>query len=90
MGKTAPYRVYEMARNEGLINLVINSDTATFVVNSVRQWWDEMGMARYAGASNLYITADGGVAMGAGIGSGRLICSSWRMRRAVSVISSVL
>jgi len=59
-GKVAPYGVYDMARNEGFINLGISSDTARFAVNSVRQWWDEMGMARYPGASKLYITADGG------------------------------
>ena len=60
LGKVAPYGVYDMARNEGFINLGISSDTARFAVNSVRQWWDEMGMARYPGASKLYITADGG------------------------------
>lgn len=60
LGKVSPYGVYDMARNEGFINLGISSDTARFAVNSVRQWWDEMGMARYPGASKLYITADGG------------------------------
>lgn len=60
LGKVAPYGVYDMAGNEGFINLGISSDTARFAVNSVRQWWDEMGMARYPGASKLYITADGG------------------------------
>lgn len=60
LGKVAPYGVYDMAWNEGFINLGISSDTARFAVNSVRQWWDEMGMARYPGASKLYITADGG------------------------------
>jgi len=60
LGKVAPYGVYDIAGNEGFINLGISSDTARFAVNSVRQWWDEMGMARYPGASKLYITADGG------------------------------
>lgn len=60
LGKVAPYGVYDMAWNEGFINLGISSDTARFAVNSVRQWWNEMGMARYPGASKLYITADGG------------------------------
>jgi len=60
LGKVAPYGVYDIARNEGFINVGVSSDTAKFAVNSVRQWWDEMGMARYPGASKLYITADGG------------------------------
>jgi len=58
--KVAPYGVYDIAGNEGFINLGISSDTARFAVNSVRQWWYEMGMARYPAASKLYITADGG------------------------------
>jgi hypothetical protein len=60
LGKVAPYGVYDLAGNEGFINLGISSDTARFAVNSVRQWWYEMGMARYPAASKLYITADGG------------------------------
>jgi len=60
LGKVAPYGVYDIAGNEGFINLGISSDTARFAVNSVRQWWYEMGMARYPAASKLYITADGG------------------------------
>ena len=60
LGKVAPHGVYDMARNGGFINLGISSDTARFAVNSVRQWWDEMGLARYPAASKLYLTADGG------------------------------
>ncbi len=61
--KVAPYGVYDIAGNEGFINLGISSDTARFAVNSVRQWWYEMGMARYPAASKLY-TADGGMSNG--------------------------
>ena len=61
--KVAPYGVYDLAGNEGFVNLGISSDTARFAVNSVRQWWYEMGMARYPGASKLY-TADGGMSNG--------------------------
>jgi len=38
----------------------ISSDTAEFAVNSIRQWWQEMGAAAYPNARELYITADGG------------------------------
>ncbi len=60
LGKVAPYGVYDLARNEGFINLGISSDTARFAVNSIREWWGEMGLSRYPSASTLYITADGG------------------------------
>ena len=60
LGKVAPYGVYDLARNEGFINLGISSDTARFAVNSIREWWGKMGLSRYPSASTLYITADGG------------------------------
>jgi len=60
LGKVAPYGVYDMARNEGFVNLGISSDTGRFAVNSVREWWGEMGVERYPSATRLYITADGG------------------------------
>lgn len=60
LGKVAPYGIYDMASNEGFINLGISSDTARFAVNSIREWWAEMGAAKYPTASELYITADGG------------------------------
>ncbi len=60
LGKVAPYGIYDIAKNEGFINLGVSSDTAKFAVNSIREWWDEMGKSRYPSASKLYITADGG------------------------------
>jgi hypothetical protein len=35
-------------------------DTATFAVDTVQRWWEQMGAPRYAGATDLLITADGG------------------------------
>lgn len=60
LGKVAPYGIYDIASNEGFINLGISSDTARFAVNSIREWWNEMGAAKYTTADKLYITADGG------------------------------
>lgn len=60
LGKVAPYGIYDIAGNEGFINLGISSDTARFAVHSIREWWGEMGASRYPAASKLYITADSG------------------------------
>lgn len=60
LGKVAPYGVYDVALNEGYVNLGISSDTAVFAANSIREWWGEMGILRYPSATKLYITADGG------------------------------
>ena len=59
-GKAAPYGVYDIAANEGYVNVGISSDTAQFAVASIRNWWLSMGTERYPSAKKLLITADGG------------------------------
>ena len=59
-GKAAPYGIYDLANNEGFVNVGISSDTAQFAVNSIRSWWHAMGKERYPDAHHLLITADGG------------------------------
>lgn len=70
-GKAAPYGIYDIARNDGFVNVGISSDTAQFAVESIRRWWHEMGKEHYAGAERLYITADGG-------GSNGSRCRLWK------------
>ncbi len=59
-GKAAPYGVYDLSKNKGWVSVGISRDTAEFAVNSIRQWWQEMGVELYANAQALYINADGG------------------------------
>lgn len=59
-GKAAPYGVYDIARNEGWVNVGISGDTAEFAVESIRQWWWRMGHERYPNATELMLTADCG------------------------------
>ncbi len=56
----APYGVYDIQNNEGFVNVGISHDTAEFAVESIRQWWLQMGSHRYPQADKLFITADGG------------------------------
>jgi hypothetical protein len=42
------------------VSVGVDHDTAAFAVNSIRQWWRNLGRARYPEASRLLITADGG------------------------------
>ena len=58
--KAAPYGIYDIGNNEGFVNVGISADTAEFAVNSIRSWWQTMGMQRYPNATRLMITADGG------------------------------
>ena len=60
LGKVVPYGVYDVANNEGWVNVGDNADTAEFAVASIRRWWNEMGKARFPDADRLLITADGG------------------------------
>jgi hypothetical protein len=60
LGKVVPYGIYDVANNEGWVNVGDNADTAEFAVNSIRRWWNEMGRARFPHADRLLITADGG------------------------------
>lgn len=59
-GKAIPYGTYDVANNEGFVNVGVSHDTASFAVNSIYAWWNEMGKERYPDAKKLYITADGG------------------------------
>src|ERR1700730_18589967 len=58
--RAVPYGVYDLAANAGWVSVGVDHDTAAFAVNSIRQWWLNLGRARYANATRLLITADGG------------------------------
>lgn len=60
LGKAVPYGVYDIAKNEGYVNVGISKDTAQFAVNAIRMWWQQMGLEKYSKAKKLLITADGG------------------------------
>ena len=59
-GRATPYGIYDIAANEGFVNVGISHDTAEFAVDSISRWWKEMGEPRYPAAHSLLITADGG------------------------------
>jgi DDE family transposase len=65
LGKVAPYGVYDIAANQGWVNVGIDADTAAFAVESIRRWWQRLGKARYPHAARLLITADCGGSNGA-------------------------
>ena len=59
-GRATPSGVYDIAANEGFVNVGISHDTARFAVDSIRRWWETMGCKRYPDARAVYINADGG------------------------------
>jgi len=58
--KAVPYGIYDIVRNEGWVNVGISSDTASFAVESIRRWWNGLGISSYPKATQLMITADCG------------------------------
>ncbi len=58
--KAIPYGVYDLANNEGWVNVGDTADTSEFAVESIRRWWNTLGKARFPNATRLLITADAG------------------------------
>jgi hypothetical protein len=59
-GKAIPYGAYDVGKNEGFVNVGMTYDTAEFAVNSIKQWWLQMGAKHYNRTKRLLICADGG------------------------------
>jgi hypothetical protein len=60
LGKAIPYGVYDVTTNSGWVSVGVDHDTAEFAVETVRQWWRQMGASTYPEATELLISADGG------------------------------
>jgi hypothetical protein len=60
LGKVAPYGIYDIAANTGWVNVGTDADTGQFAVESIRRWWNAMGVVDYPNADRLLITADSG------------------------------
>src|SRR3989344_4668344 len=59
-GKAIPYGIYEVLKNNGFVNVGISHDTSEFAVESIRQWWKNIGKKNYPHSKELLICADGG------------------------------
>ena len=59
-GKAVPYGMFDIAKNEGYVNVGINHDTGEFAVASIKRWWEQLGKERYPHTKRLFITADAG------------------------------
>jgi len=58
-GKANPYGVYDIQNNRGWVNVGIDSDTASFAVSTICDWWKQEGCILYPYSDCLYINADG-------------------------------
>jgi transposase len=60
LGKANPYGVYDTTANVGWVSVGVDHDTAEFAVETLRRWWEKMGLSQYPVATELLVTADGG------------------------------
>ena len=60
LGRAVPYGVYDIAANAGWVSVGVDHDTSAFAVQTIRNWWYNVGAKRYPDAKYLTITADGG------------------------------
>ena len=63
-GKAIPYGVYDTGANTGWVSVGVDHETAAFAVNTLRSWWNTVGVLAYPDAGRLLITADSGGANG--------------------------
>ena len=67
-GQAIPYGVYDLTQNQGWVNVGIDKETAEFAVQTIRNWWYQMGREVYPQAGRLLITADSGGSNGSRVG----------------------
>jgi hypothetical protein len=65
LGKAIPYGVYDVTANAGWVSVGMDHDTAQFAVESLSNWWRQMGREAYPEARELLVMADGGGSNGA-------------------------
>ncbi len=59
-GKAIPYGIFEVLKNNGFVNVGMSHDTSEFAVESIKQWWKNIGKRNYQNTKELLICADGG------------------------------
>lgn len=60
LGKVIPEGVYDLTLNQGWVSVGVDHNTATFAKETIRRWWQEMGLPLYPDATALLVTVDGG------------------------------
>ncbi len=59
-GRAIPYGIYDINMNNGFVNVGIDHNTSEFAVESIKQWWNNIGKKNYPNTKELLICADGG------------------------------
>jgi hypothetical protein len=65
LGIAAPYGIYDVNLNFGIVVIGKSADTPEFAVNSIATWWQHHGRYQYQNSKRLLILADSGGSNGA-------------------------
>lgn len=65
LGIAAPYGIYDVGLNSGVVVVGQSADTPEFAVNSIARWWLHHGSHQYPNSKRLLILADSGGSNGA-------------------------
>ncbi|MDR2699930.1 MAG: ISAzo13 family transposase [Nitrososphaerota archaeon] len=60
LGRATPFRVYDVFKNRGFVNVGLSAETSVFAVESLRRWWYGEGFLEYADAQEIVLTCDCG------------------------------
>lgn len=60
LGEVIPGGVYDLTFNQGWVSVGVDHNTAAFAKETIRRWWQEMGLPLYPDAAELLVTVDGG------------------------------
>lgn len=59
-GVAIPHAIYDIALNEGYVNIGTSRDTSEFACDSIRYWWNNYGKVYYPDADSILMLMDGG------------------------------
>lgn len=59
-GVVIPHGIYDLKRNEAMINIGTSKDTTEFACDSIKKWWLEKGRFDYPKATSILMLCDGG------------------------------
>lgn len=58
--KISPHGIYDMKKNKAYINIGVSYETAEFVCDSLKNWWQNHGKKEYPNADEILVFCDAG------------------------------
>ena len=81
LARAVPYGIYDVARNEGYVQVGQSADTPAFAVDVIVAWWRDLGQRHYQEAPELLILADCG-------GSNGYRSRNWKRQLQVELVDA--